>query len=682
MVGLRTKLHDFFVSYKLGFGIESFRPQQSSRSNQTGQSRGDVSYSPRLSNQDVGRDCPILFCLNSDPDYLAGFHSFDSLSGIQVTMKTTHPIYFALVLLLFSNPVSKLGRLCAAERPPNIVVILSDDQGWGDLSLNGNRNLSTPRIDSLARDGAVFERFYVCPVCSPTRAEFLTGRYHPRGGVYSTSAGGERLNADETTIAQLFKKAGYTTGAFGKWHNGMQAPYHPNARGFDEFYGFCSGHWGNYFSPPLEHNGVAVQGKGFIIDDLTDQAMNFIETRKDSPFFCYLPLNTPHSPMQVPDAYWDRFKQKDLSHRHRDPDREDVPHTRAALAMCENIDWNVGRILDQLEQLDLTENTIVLYFSDNGPNGNRWNGDMKGRKGSTDEGGVRSPLVMRWPGQIKPGTVVKNISAAIDLLPTLTDMAGISNATGKQLDGISLKPLLTGGSYTGKNRRIFSHWNGRVSVRNQRFRLDHQGALFDITTDPGQRINVATQFADITSRLSSEVKQWKTEVLQGFPDKERPFTVGHPDFERTWLPARDASSTGSIQRSNRFPNDSYFTDWTSTEDHLQWDIEVLKAGDYEAVIWQTCAEKDQSPLLELEFNDHRLRARINDTWDPPVMGAENDRIQRQESYVKDFRPFTLGRIHLPRARGILKLKALDIPGEKAPGFRLLELLRINKAGKH
>ena len=591
-------------------------------------------------------------------------------------MKQTHFILLVLLVALWSGSFGHTDILQAADRPPNVVVILSDDQGWGDLSLNGNQNLSTPSIDSLARDGARFDRFYVCPVCSPTRAEFLTGRYHPRGGVYSTSAGGERLNADETTIAQVFKKAGYATGAFGKWHNGMQPPYHPNARGFDEFYGFCSGHWGNYFSPPLERNGVAVQGKGFIIDDLTDQAMQFMENQKDKSFFCYLPLNTPHSPMQVPDAYWDRFKDKELSHRHRDPNRENVPHTRAALAMCENIDWNVGRILDHLDRLNLTENTIVLYFSDNGPNGSRWNGGMKGRKGSTDEGGVRSPLVMRWPKGIQPGKVVQNIGGTIDLLPTLADMADIDGTVEKTLDGISLKPLLMDGDYNGKDRLIFSHWNGRVSVRNQRFRLDHQGALFDMEADGEQRTNVAEGFPVIANHLRTEVEQWKADLLEGFPDKDRPFSVGHPKYDRTWLPARDATATGSIQRSNRFPNDSYFTDWTSTEDYLYWNIEVMTAGDYEATIWQTCAKQDKSPLLELNFNDHHLRARISENWDPPVTGAENDRIQRQESYVKDFRPFTLGRIQLTKGKGTLKLKALDIPGEKAPEFRLLELIRI------
>jgi arylsulfatase A-like enzyme len=173
----------------------------------------------------------------------------------------------------------------AADKP-NIVVILADDQGWGDLSINGNKNLATPNIDSLGRGGVMLDRFYVCPVCSPTRAEFLTGRYHPRGGVFNVTTGGERLNTDVKTIADTFKAAGYATGAFGKWHNGSQWPYHPNARGFDEYYGFTSGHWGEYFDPPLEHNGKFVRGKGYITDDLTDHALGFIEKNKKRPFFC------------------------------------------------------------------------------------------------------------------------------------------------------------------------------------------------------------------------------------------------------------------------------------------------------------------------------------------------------------------------------------------------------------
>ena len=199
--------------------------------------------------------------------------------------------WFGLLLatsVCLSTSVTNPQLLVTAPRTlPNIVLIMSDDQGWGDLSLHGNPNLRTPNIDQLAAEGVAFERFYVSPVCSPTRAELLTGRYASRGGVYATSTGGERLDLDETTLAESFQQAGYQTACYGKWHNGMQYPYHPNARGFDDFYGFCSGHWGNYFSPMLERNGEIVQGEGYIIDDLTDKAIQFVEDNRERPF---LPL--------------------------------------------------------------------------------------------------------------------------------------------------------------------------------------------------------------------------------------------------------------------------------------------------------------------------------------------------------------------------------------------------------
>ncbi len=212
-------------------------------------------------------------------------------------------------LLTFSSLLLCFIFSQARGSQPNIVVVLTDDQGWGDLSFNGNTNLSTPNIDRLGAEGASFDRFYVCPVCSPTRAEFLTGRYHPRSGVFSTSAGGERMDLDEQTIGEVFQLGGYSTGMFGKYHNGMQHPYHPKSRGFDEFYGFCSGHWGHYFSPPLEHNGEIVKGEGFIIDDLTNKAMDYMETqvKAGKPFLAYLAYNTPHSPMQVPEEFWKKL---------------------------------------------------------------------------------------------------------------------------------------------------------------------------------------------------------------------------------------------------------------------------------------------------------------------------------------------------------------------------------------
>ncbi|MHC4225940.1 MAG: arylsulfatase [Planctomycetota bacterium] len=566
------------------------------------------------------------------------------------------------------------GQAASTNERPNIVVILTDDQGWGDLSLHGNINLATPNVDSLARDGAIFDRFFVCAVCAPTRAEFLTGRYHPRGGVHGVTTGAERLNVDEKTIGDTFKAAGYATAAFGKWHNGTQYPYHPNGRGFDEYYGFCSGHWGNYFDPILEHNGKIVRGKGYIIDDLTDHALEFIEKNRNRPFFCYLPYNTPHSPMQVPDRFFDRFKDNPIKMRNRNPQNEQLEKTRCALAMCENIDWNVGRVLKKLEDLQLAGNTIVIYFSDNGPNSWRWNGGMKGRKGSTDEGGVRVPCAIRWPGRIKPGKKISRIAGAIDLLPTLADVAGIRIVGNKQLDGISIKPLLLTEAKNWPDRMIFSHQRGRVSVRTQRYRLDHTGKLFDMKNDPGQNRDVSKDKPQVAARLRKAVARWKDEVLAESSKDDRPFPVGYAAFPTALLPARDGIPHGNVRRSAKAPNCSYFTNWISQTDKITWDVEVATTGNFEAVVYYTCPANDVGSIVELSFDDSRIRGKVIEPHDPPSVGAEFDRFDRgSESFVKDFRPLRLGAFRLEKGRGELALRALDVPGKQVMDVRLVAL---------
>lgn len=575
-------------------------------------------------------------------------------------------------LLLVTCPLVR-----AVERP-NVIVILTDDQGWGDLSLNGNSNLSTPNIDTLGRLGTKFDRFYVCPVCSPTRAEFLTGRYHPRGGVHSTSEGGERLDLDERTIAQAFQAAGYETAAYGKWHNGMQYPYHPLARGFDDFYGYCSGHWGDYFSPQLEYNGELVKGNGYLVDDFTDHALAFIEKNKANDFFLYLPMPTPHAPMQVPDKYWDRMKNKTLTMKARAGDDEDVNFTRAALAMVECIDANVGRILNKLDQLKIANDTIVVFFCDNGPNSYRWNGEMKGRKGSTDEGGVRSPLLITWPGKIKAGRLVLQICGAIDLLPTLTDLAEVPLLDNRLLDGVSLEPLLMGTSGAIPDRILFSHWNGKVSARTQHFRLDHQGELFDMVNDPGQRKPITEKQPEVVADLQAQVDRWKSELLPGLKDDDRPFPIGHRDFPITQLPARDGTAHGQIVRSNKAPNCSYFTNWKNTSDSMTWPVEILAGGNFEVEMYYTCPESLVGSEVELSLGESRLQAVIAAKNDPPAVGAEHDRVKRAtESYVKDFKPLKLGVIHAEAGLGELKLRATKIASDKGTlEMRLLMFHRV------
>ncbi len=566
-----------------------------------------------------------------------------------------------------------VASINANAQKPNVLVILTDDQGWGDLSLNGNTNLSTPHIDQLAADGASFERFYVCPVCSPTRAEFLTGRYHPRGGVYSTSAGGERLDLDEVTIGDTFKAGGYRTAAFGKWHNGMQYPYHPNGRGFDEFYGFCSGHWGNYWNPMLEHNGEIVKGNGFIIDDLTDHAIDFMKTDSEEPFFVYLPYNTPHSPMQVPDRWWNKFKDAELKLHNREPKKEDVPHIRAALAMCENIDWNVGRLLQTLDETGKADNTIVVYFCDNGPNGVRWNGGMKGRKGSTDEGGVRSPCLIRWPKKIPAGNTVALNGAAIDLHPTLSAMAGIKAVNKKPFDGVDLSATITGGSEVDDNRIIVSHWRNRVSAKLGRFRMDTNGKLFDIKADGGQAKDVSSQHPTTAAQLKTAIKDYRTNVLAGYDNDQRPFVIAHPDYPVTQIPARDGKAHGGIKRSNRFPNSSFFTNWTNTDDSITWDAEVLADGNYEVEIYYTCPAGDEGSEIELSFNDSRLRGTVAKAHPSKLVGAAEDRVKRAESYEQNWTSMKLGKIALEAGQGTLTLKAVKVPGKTVMDFRLLML---------
>jgi arylsulfatase A-like enzyme len=558
------------------------------------------------------------------------------------------------------------------NRKPNIILIVTDDQGWGDLGVNGNSKIETPNIDKLASEGVQFSRFYVSPVCSPTRAEILTGRYHTRGGVYSTSQGGERLDLDERTIAETFKSENYSTAAYGKWHNGSQPPYHPNSRGFDEFYGFASGHWGNYFSPMLERNGEVVKGAGFIIDDLTNNAIEYIEDKYDDPFFVYLAYNTPHSPMQVPDKWWDKYK--DVSpNPHRYDSEEKINKTRAALALCENIDWNVGRLVAKLDSLKLLENTIIIYMSDNGPNGWRWNDGLKGIKGHTDEGGVRSPFIMYWKDNLKPQKI-DQIAGAIDILPTLTDLAEIPISGDKSLDGLSLKPLLLDQEYLWNDRYIFSHWNGNVSMRNQQYMLDKDNQLFDLIKDPGQHNPIDEPSDSLLSEMISAKIEWTNSVLIELNrNRKEVFPVGFEGSKITQLPARDGIASGTIKRSNRWPNSSYFTNWTSESDSISWNCNILTKGQYKATVYYTCSDTSVGSVLSLNQGINKVQTTILKANDPPFKGVEFDRFPREESFEKDFKALEIGLLNLDEGQQFISLKAMKIKGNQFIDFRLLVL---------
>ncbi len=587
------------------------------------------------------------------------------------------PLRFLPLFLVLSGAASAV----AAVRP-NVVVFLADDAGWGDYSVNGNTAVRTPHIDSLARDGVTVERFFVQPVCAPTRAEFLTGRWHPRGGVRGVSTGQERLDLEEKTIADAFKAAGYATGAFGKWHNGTQWPYHPMARGFDEYFGHTSGHWGEYFDAPLEDGDRMVRTSGYIVDVCTDRALDFIARQRAQPFFCFVPFTTPHSPWAAPEEDWARFKDRTIGQDATDPARESKDHARCALAMMENQDRNVGRVLRRLEELGVADDTIVVYFSDNGPNSHRWNGGARSTKGHTDEGGVRSPLFLRWPGRLPAGRTVTGIAGAIDLLPTLAALAGVSRVGDRPLDGRDLSPLLRGDDVSWPDRMLFSAWADSVGVRTQGHRLDAQGRLYDMTADPGQTTPVNDREPEIAARLAAAAAEWRREVLGGSREQPprgsvdpRPIPVGHREFPVTMLPARDGEPQGGgIKRSSSAPNSSYFVNWTSLDDRMVWNIEVATAGRYAVVIDYTCPLADAGSTIELSFHDARLAGKVAPGWDPPLL-TNQDTLPRPpaESRMKEFRPLELGEIELPRGAGALTLRAREISGASVMDVRRVTL---------
>lgn len=591
---------------------------------------------------------------------------------------------FALLALLALHASPCTHSAAPSSEHPHVLVILADDQGWGDLSLHGNQNLDTPALDRLAAEGAQFENFYVQPVCSPTRAEFLTGRYYPRSGVYSTGAGGERIDADEQLISEVFHDAGYATGAFGKWHNGTQAPYHPNTRGFDEYYGFTSGHWGSYFEAQLDHNGRMVASSGYLPDALTSAALEFIEEqqKRGRPSFTYLALPTPHSPMQTTDEDWARFQGKKLTSLATEPQKEDHQHTRAALAMVENIDQNVARILARIRELDIEENTIVVYFTDNGPNGDRYNGAMRGKKGSTDEGGVRSPLFIRYPQAIPAATTIETIAGSIDLLPTLVQLAKIPYTPKQPLDGISLAPALQGASdWQAPQRLLYSYWSGQVNARSQDYRLDSAGRLYHIPTDRGQLHDLAPSKPDLAAALQAAAKNWKEALLT--PDAvnpQRPLTIGYPGLAVTQLPARDAQWSGNIKRSAKWPNCSYLTGWISDADRITFHAHVGQAGAYRATLLYTAPPSAIGTTITLAAAGQQTSAPIQKAHTPPAYGMERDRVDRTqngESYVKDFAPLDLGTLELHPGPVTLELKTTGNTPPQTLEFRMLLLEHSN-----
>jgi arylsulfatase A len=561
------------------------------------------------------------------------------------------------------------------ERPPvpkpNVLVILTDDQGYGDLGIHGNTAVNTPVLDNLGYHSARFDRFYVSPLCAPTRASLLTGRYHLKTGTISVSKGMEIMDEAEVTVAEIFRANGYQTGIFGKWHNGQHMPNHPLGQGFDEFFGFCGGHWSNYFDTALEHNGEMVPTSGYITDVLTDQALAFIDRAKDQPFFCYVPYNAPHSPHQVPDVYFDKYKAKGLN-----------DELSSIYGMVENLDWNIGRLLSRLDELGIAENTIVLFLTDNGPNGVRYNAGMKGIKGSVDEGGVRVPCFWRWQGVIEPG-LIKMPAAHIDILPTLVELCLLKMPETRPIDGISLAPVLRGTSMNIK-RQLFTHVAQPQlplkpvpsSVRRWPYALIASADgeyLYDLETDSAQYMDVRNELPFLFDTLRRELDSWYESVSSSLQPIPR-ITLSHT-VAKIELPTYESTFSGGLRfkEGHGWVHD-WLVNWTAIDDSIQWDITSPIDQDFEVYLNYTCPEGQQGSMVIVSIAGNSVSGQITEVFDPGFIPSP-DRVKRKEVYEKKWNRLMIGSIRVPAGNHTLLLTAADIAHDHVGEIRSIELVR-------
>lgn len=579
----------------------------------------------------------------------------------------------AALLTAAPAPAADAPAAPPPAKRPNVLLIITDDQGWGDLSFHGNDKLSTPNIDKLAAGSVRFDRFYVSPLCAPTRASLLTGRYSLRTGAKGVSSGEETMRPEEVTLAEIFRDAGYRTGLFGKWHNGEHFPYDPRGQGFQESFGYNLGHWNNYFDTTLRHNGRPVKTKGYITDVVTDAALRFLDAAGDGkPFLCYLSLPTPHSPFQVPDAYFDRARKRGLDDK-----------LACVYGMCENIDDNVGRMLRKLEDLRLRDDTVVVFLTDNGPNGARFNGGMKGTKGSLHEGGSRVPFFVCWPGKLEP-RLVEPIAAHIDVLPTLVELCGLPAPKTLPLDGRSLVPLLHGKAEGWPERTLFTQHRllpaGKAdggAVRTQRFRLVAERGrwqLFDMQADPGQTRDVAGDHPETARGLREAFEKWYADVRTGADGYHPAIPVGHDEEDPVELPTPRSEFSGGLKFAGRHPNNNWLVGWTRPEAAAKWELDVARGGAFEVTLLYSCEAKDAGSRLSVSVAGGSA-VEVVVPAAPAKRVPSPDRVPREEVYEMEWAPLTAGTLTLPAGRTTLTVKPLSIAGGPAMELKAVVLKR-------
>jgi arylsulfatase A-like enzyme len=483
---------------------------------------------------------------------------------------------------------------------PNVILVLTDDQGYGDLGCHGSPWMLTPNLDDFHADSIRFSDFHVSPLCTPTRGALMTGRRPLVNGAWGVFSGRSLLNKNETTLAEIFSSNGYATGLFGKWHLGDNYPYRPHDRGFQRVVAHKGGgvgqtpdFWGNnYFDDTYFANGEPVQYEGYCTDVWFDEALKFIEEKRDTPFFTVITTNAPHVPYLVDEKYEALYR-----------DNEQIPYPPFC-GMITNIDENFGRLREELKRLDLEENTIVIFMTDNGSSGGilldkdkfvrkGYNAGMRGRKGNSYDGGHRVPFFIRWPeGGLKGGDYIGELACHIDLLPTIMDLCDLTIPEELQFDGRSLTGLLSGEIEVFPDERIeilhigahFAKLPEKWSnvVMTSRWRLVHGDELYDIKRDPEQRSNVAENYPEVVDRLRSHHELWWSEVSGNLTEYAR-IPIGNAKENPVKLDAFDVMGDAGVHQ----------VDLIKAKKSLgKWAVTVEQQGNYRFSLSRWPAEID------------------------------------------------------------------------------------------
>jgi len=498
-------------------------------------------------------------------------------------MRKRISLLFLVLIAIFSS----FDRLSAqSKQKPNVIIVITDDQGKGDLACEGNKFVKTPNIDKFYSDAVRFTNYHVSTTCAPTRGAIMTGRHSNRVNVFHTINGRSILFEDEVTLPQIFAQNGYTNAMFGKWHLGDNYPFRPEDRGFHEVIRHGGGgvgqgpdYWGNdYFDDTYWHNSKMEKYDGYCSDVFFNGALDFIETNKDKPFFCYISTNAPHSPYNLPKDYFDLYqgkKYKDINER-----------TLRFYGMITNIDDNFKKLEDKLDDLGIADNTIVIFTTDNGTAAGRsvYNAGLKGGKGSQYEGGHRVPLYIRWPdGKLTGGKDIDELVAHYDLLPTFVDLLGLDFNPVKKLDGKSLTPLLEAKNDTWENRILYMDTQReqnlikyrKYTVMDKDWRLVDGKELYNINNDLGQQNNIISAHPEVAARLGVGYETWwQSFVDEKVNERYAYIKVGSPKENPSRISAHDmivGKYSGSWHQNGAI---------TGTRAGGKWKIEFVEDGDY------------------------------------------------------------------------------------------------------